>query len=180
MKVSFGKVIPVKVFVDGKETTKDKQIKTVTNILCSNLRKEKHYQNTWNAEQQRRFFAAMVKDYKLPQGAYSYKPNEKLSPSNVCGMTVKTANGEQKRHLLTGTDIERYTKIGEQFGIDTRVNGYSQQYAFEKYNNELKEMTKNKSAVLDKTLMINAIQDQEAKKEKDQFKIALIDFVPEG
>ena len=55
MKVSFGKIIPVKVFVDGKETDKEKQISTVTNILCSNLRKEKHYENTWQAEQQRRY-----------------------------------------------------------------------------------------------------------------------------
>ncbi len=176
MKVSFGKIIPVKVFVDGKETDKDKQIKTVTNILCSNLRKEKHYDNTWNAEQQRRYFAAMVKDYKLPEGAHDYKPNAKFSPSNVCGMTITGANGKIERYLLTGKDIERFADIGHQFGVATHVNGDSKEYAFKKYNEELRGMLKTSGALLDKTLMVNAIQDQDAKKEKDQYKIALIDF----
>ena len=177
MKVSFGKIIPVKVFVDGKETDKEKQISTVTNILCSNLRKEKHYENTWQAEQQRRFFAAMVKDYKLPEGANEYRANDKFSPSNVMGMTIKNPKtGKTDRYLLTGADKERYVNAGEQYGIEIYNNGTSKERAFEKYNNELKAMLKAPGALLDKTLMVNAIQDQEAKKQKDQFKIALIDF----
>lgn len=177
MKVSFGKIIPVKVFVDGKETDKEKQISTVTNILCSNLRKEKHYENTWLTEQQRRYFASTVKDYKLPEGVHEYKANDKFSPSNVIGMTIKDPKtGKTDRYLLTGADKERYVNAGEQFGIEIYSNGTSRERAFEKYNRDLKAMLKTPGALLDKTLMVNAVQDQEAKKQKDQFKIALIDF----
>ncbi|MBR1976968.1 hypothetical protein IKA15_01670 [bacterium] len=177
MKVSFGKIIPVKVFVDGKESNKEQQIKDVTNILCSNLRKEKHYDNTWQAEQQRRFFAAMVKDYKLPEGVHEYKANDKFSPSNVIGMTIKDPKtGKTDRYLLTGSDKERFVNAGEQYGIEIYNNGTSKERAFDKYNKDLKAMLKTPGALLDKTLMVNVIQDQEAKKLKDQYKIALIDF----
>ncbi len=177
MKVSFGKIIPVKVFVDGKETDKEKQISTVTNILCSNLRKEKHYENTWLTEQQRRFFAAMVKDYKLPEGVHEYKANDKFSPSNVIGMTIKDPKtGKTERYLLTGADKERYVSAGEQYGIEIYSNGTSKERAFEKYNRDLKAMLKAPGALLGKTLLINCVQDQNAKKEKEQYKIALMDF----
>ena len=92
-------------------------------------------------------------------------------------MTIKDPKtGKTERYLLTGADKERYVSAGEQYGIEIYSNGTSKERAFEKYNRDLKAMLKAPGALLGKTLLINCVQDQNAKKEKEQYKIALMDF----
>ncbi|MBO5948619.1 hypothetical protein J6Q66_07275, partial [bacterium] len=89
MQVSFGKFIPVRVFLDGKEVVNHNQkgmnqdIKQITLAMTDCLGKADNYPNSYLAEQQRRFFASQVDDYKLPKKTADNK-------SDILPSTVKT------------------------------------------------------------------------------------------
>ena len=203
MNISFGKFIPVKVFIDGKEIKKTsdssvpKEVERVTLTMCDCLSKDKNYPNSYLAEQQRRFFAAFVDDYKLP----------KTSPQNkrdILPSSVKTANIEGQRYLVTGNDIFEYKERGHELGIkrrdiiaraedriDSITEGMSRS-EFEKTLdsrtrvevdmakqdrvNGIKRHMRRNERISDKTLYISAVTNPDAKLERDKYRIAYIDF----
>ena len=203
MNISFGKFIPVRVFVDGKEIENTngsyvpKEIERVTLSMCDCLSKDKNYPNTYLAEQQRRFFAAFVKDYKLPT-----KPAE--NKRDILSSSVKTANIEGQRYLITGDDIYEYKDKGHQLGVkkrdiisraEDRTSSIAETMSKDEYDesikskssvevqmakqdriNEIKRHMRRNERVLDKTLYISAISNPDAKLARDKYRIAYIDF----
>ncbi|MBE7706055.1 MAG: hypothetical protein E7Z91_02265 [Cyanobacteria bacterium SIG30] len=203
MTISFGQFIPVKVFVDGKEVKSGngnnipKPIERVTLTMCDCLIKDKNYPDTFLAEQQRRFFASQVKDYKVPVQS----PKNK---TNITDSSVKTANIEGQRYLVTGNDIYTYKEYGHQFGIDRKgildkaedkIGSEADFMSQETFERTLKGMTnqeieiakqdrinyikrhmRRNERISDKTLYIHAKTNPDAKLERDKYKIALIDF----
>ena len=203
MNISCGKFIPVRVFVDGKEIKSNnqssvpKEVERVTLSLCDCLIKDAKYPNTLLAEQQRRFFASAVDDYKAPKEC----PKNK---TDILPSSVKTANIEGQRYLVTGDDIYVYKNMGRELGVKTRdifdiaekriddnfgINKHRDfqdavkemtdaevHFARQDRVNEIKRYMRRNERVLDKTLYIRAVTNPDAKLERDKYRIALIDF----
>ena len=175
MRISFGKLIPVRVFVDGKETDDRDEVSKVTNTLCANLRRQKHYPNTHLIEQQRRMFNAVVSDYELPRTDDDYKGN-KSSPSYVHPVYILNPNtGKKERYLATGKHVAAVKEIGHQYGSDLKIHGDEEKAnIYRQYKlNELKNAT---GVTLKQTLCVNAITNPDAKLDKEKYRITLIDF----
>ena len=176
MNISFGKIIPVKVYIDGKASNNQEDIGVATNILCANLRRQKHYPNTDLTEQQRRMFNALVSDYTLPRTDSDYKPNVD-TPSNVIPLNIfNTKTGKKDRYLVTGNHIPVVREIQNEFGRDKKLHGdYDKAYRDMQY--KLNQLKDSRSATLGKTLYIDAKSNPNAKLEKEKFTISLIDFI---
>lgn len=202
MKVSFGKFIPVKVFLDGKEVRNnpkskimDPDIKQVTLNMADCLSKDKTYPNNCLAEQQRRFFKSQVSDYALPRKTADNK-------SEILPSTVKTVNIDGQRYLITGADILLVQELGHELGVQQKKNSertdmtlsakaddmtYQEYQKLHKtitgmYNmaskaermNALRDLAKKRS--IPKTLYISASKNEDAKLKRDQYSIQYIDF----
>ncbi len=111
MQVTFGRIIPVKAYIDKAKADKQ-QTADISNILCGYLEKRDYYPNHTLAEQQRRFFASQVADYQLPKGAYCPHDNAK---SAVLPFSV-----EDERYLATGEDITWVKTYGYEYGSDRK------------------------------------------------------------
>lgn len=202
MNVSFGKFIPVRVFLDGKEVVNNNpksmnpDIKQVTLAMTDCLGKADNYPNTYLAEQQRRFFASQVDDYSLPR---KFADNK----SDILPSTVKTVNVDGKRYLTTGLDIFLVKELGHELGkqqkknseetdrvlssraedmnpddyekLHSTITGMRNMAAKGQRQEALKELAKQRS--IPKTLYINASSDSSAKNKRDQYKINYIDFI---
>lgn len=202
MSISFGKFIPVKVFIDGKEyKSKDgkkvpKEVERATLTLCDCLSRDKNYPNIYLAEQQRRFFKSKVNDYQLPN--IPARNKKEILPSSV-----KTVNVEGKRYLVTGKDISAVQEIGHNLGVQTKINmekaedniGYradsmrrkefqqevsrmsysDNQNAKQSRINQLKKLIASRS--IPETLYLDVRTNPDAKLVRDKYKISLIDFV---
>ncbi len=107
MRLSFGRIIPVKAYIDKVPADKPQTI-AVSDIMCAYLEKRDYYPNDILIEQQRRFFASQVPDYQLPKGPY--QPNDN-SKSAVYPFSV-----EDKRYLATGEDINWVKTYGHDYG----------------------------------------------------------------
>lgn len=202
MQISFGKFIPVKVFVDNKEVVPDssqnrEKINAVSGILCNCLSRHGDYPNTFLAEQQRRYFASEVSDFKLPQQTSKNK-------TDISDSLVKTANIRKSRYLITGSeDINSYNFFGYQLGSKKKENRLIAEKLLDRscerisddltLNLRINQMTysDNKKAANErikklidyikprthsKTLYINAITNPNAKLKRDKYIITLIDF----
>ena len=201
MQVSFGKFIPVRVFLDGKEVVNHNQkgmnqdIKQITLAMTDCLGKADNYPNSYLAEQQRRFFASQVDDYKLPKKTADNK-------SDILPSTVKTVNVDGKRYLTTGLDIFLVKELGHELGVQKKKNSdetdkvlssRAEEMSYEDYEKlhgaitgmrnmaakgqrqeALKELAKQRS--IPKTLYIDASSNVGAKNKRDQYKINFIDF----
>lgn len=201
--ISFGKYVPVRVFVDGKEvkTPPDgnvpKPVERVTLTMCDCLIKDKNYPDTSLAEQQRRFFASQVPDYRVPRKC----PQNK---TQILPSSVKTANIEGRRYLVTGDDIYTYKEYGHQLGserkrilqtAEQRIGEEAVDMSRRDYNylvdrmtrtendmvaqdriNRIKQDMRRNNKITDKTLYINAVTNPSAKYERDKYIITLIDF----
>lgn len=201
MQVSFGKFIPVRVFLDGKEVVNHNQkgmnqdIKQITLAMTDCLGKADNYPNSYLAEQQRRFFASQVDDYKLPKKTADNK-------SDILPSTVKTVNVDGKRYLTTGLDIFLVKELGHELGVQQKKNSdetdkvlssRAEEMSYEDYEKlhgaitgmrnmaakgqrqeALKELAKQRS--IPKTLYIDASSNVGAKNKRDQYKINFIDF----
>lgn len=202
MRVSFGKFIPVRVFLDGKEVVNntpkgmDKDIKQITINLADNLSRAKHSPNTVLEEQQRRFFASQVDDYERPRRTAENK-------SDILPSTVKTVNVNGKRYLTTGMDIFLVQELGHELGMQQKKNSEetdkvlssrSEEMPYEDYEKlhstitgmrnmaakgqrqeALKELAKQRR--IPKTLYINASSNPNGKLLRDKYKINYIDFI---
>ncbi|MBR2386320.1 hypothetical protein IKA92_03390 [bacterium] len=176
MNISFGKIIPVKVYIDGKVSNNQDDIGVATNILCANLRRQKHYQNTDLTEQQRRMFNAVVSDYVLPRCDSDYKPNVD-TPSNVVPLNIfNPKTGKKDRYLVTGNHIPVVREIQNQFGRDKKIHG-DHDKAYRDMQYKLNELKDSRSATLGKTLCVDAKSNPNAKLEKERYTISLIDFI---
>ena len=207
MTVSFGKYIPVKVFVDGKEVKSNpggrmpEQIERVTLTMCDCLIKDKNYPKSMLAEQQRRFFASKVSDYKPPTDS----PKNK---TDILPSSVKTANIDGQRYLVTGDDILTYKEQGHQLGIkrrdiveraEDRIGSKAEFTSKQQYDRMIHDMTqvenrvvaqdrinlikqdmRRNNRVTDETLCIHAITNpdyiENKSPKRDKYRIALIDF----
>ncbi len=203
MTISFGKFIPVKVYIDGKEIKTPaggnvpKEVERATLTMCDCLTKDKNYPDTELAEQQRRFFSLGVDDYRIPRKS----PKNK---TDILPSTVKTANIEGQRYLVTGSDILTYKEQGHQLGIKRKemleraedaigseaegmskkqfdqaimeMTGLENQILGQDRINIIKQHMRRNDRVLDKTLYINAVTNPDAKLQRDKYKITLIDF----
>lgn len=201
MRVSFGKFIPVRVFIDGKEVKSNKAsvmnpaIKQVTLNMASCLSKDKNYPNDNLAEQQRRFFASQVNDYRLPRKIAENK-------SDILPSTVKTVNIDGQRYFVTGEDVLLVQEIGHELGVQQKKNGelvdralspvaedmtpkeydYQHKIISKMYDRgsklerteTLKDYARKRS--IPKTLYISATKNDDAKLMRDKYTINYIDF----
>ncbi len=201
MSISFGKFVPVKVFIDGKEIqskdgkTVPKEVERATLTLCDCLAMDKNYPNIYLAEQQRRFFRSKVSDYETPK-----KPAQ--NKREILPSTVKTVNVDGQRYLVTGKDISAVQEIGHNLGSQTKANmeraedyigsraDYMKHTEFQKevsriaYSdnqsakqsriNALKRLIKDRS--IDETLYLNVATNPDAKLEREKYRVTLIDF----
>lgn len=173
--VNFGKFVPVKVYLDDQlldfNDAKDKKkIENITTLLCRNLRKDENSDNTFMSEQQRRFFGAMVKDYKPIVGKNKFYVAEKNKSSNVTTVNVKDVG----RFLLTGGDIELRDKLGAEFCTSTNTT----ETAAARRQSELSRSAQNNK--LGKTLNISAkstITDKKNPTFGEMYRINYIDFL---
>ena len=201
MKVSFGKLIPVKVFLDGREVVNNnskvmnQDIKQITINMADNLSKAKHAPNTYLEEQQRRFFASQVDDYERPKKTADNK-------SDILPSTVKTVNVGGKRYLTTGLDVFLVKELGHELGKQQKKNSeetdkvlsfQAEDMDYEDYEKlhktitgmrnmaakgqreeALKELARQRS--ISKTLYIDASSVPNGKLNRDKYKINYIDF----
>lgn len=185
MQISFGKFVPVSVFLNGKPAGVEERDK-ITKNLCSILRNDPHAENTYLSEQQRRFFAAEVSDYRAPTSKF------KRGLTDASDVTTLNIKG-QGRYLVTGKETTLKNEFGRdynhrsheinnneenyvQLGLIDEITALNQAEArakTERQNKLNKALENNK---LNKTLCINAIEFPEAKTDKERYKIALIDF----
>lgn len=188
MQVSFGKFVPVRVFVD-KQEVHDKEKDKVTNVLCQLLRNDQHYKDPmpFLPEQQRRFFASIVKDYKAPTKKYD---KDKTPNSNVTPVDIKGKG----RFLVTGDDIDLKKQFGREYGhkrneaLDTVGTNYAQlgidaeftalnaakSRAMDEMQAQLRDALRLNT--LDKTLYVQAKSVPNQKNIKDSYVITLLDF----
>ena len=201
MNVSFGKFIPVRVFLDGKEIVNknpkvmDQDIKQLTLAATDCFSKANNYPNTFLAEQQRRFFASQVDDYELPKRSATNR-------SDILPSTVKTVNVDGKRFLTTGMDIFFVKELGHELGLQQKKNseetdrvlssraedmspedydklhstitGMRNMAAKGQRQEALKELAEQRK--ISKTLYINASSNPDGKLLRDKYKINYIDF----
>lgn len=201
MRISFGKFIPVKVFVDGKEVknnstkTMNPDIKHVTINLADILSKNPNSPDTFLEEQQRRFFKSQVSDYVLPRKKADNK-------TDILPSTVKTVNVDGERFLVTGDDVFLVQEIGHELGVQQKKNSeltekalspiaenmtcseydFKHKVITDMYNRgskgqrqtALKDFAQSRS--IPKTLYISATKNENAKLKRDQYSINYIDF----
>ena len=201
MAISFGKFIPVKVFIDGKEVESQnsaivpKEVERVTLSFCDCLTKNEKYPDGLLPEQQRRFFASKVSDYR--PAIKTSKSKTEITPSSV-----KTANLDGQRYLVSGKDIVAVGELGHNLG-KTKKQNYENAEDFvmanadgmsyrtfsrevsrvassynERAKNDrlsaLRKMVKNNS--IPETLYIYAKTNEKAKLVRDKYIIETIDF----
>lgn len=185
MQVSFGKFVPVNVFLNGQPAYGEERDK-ITKNMCSILRNDAHTDSTLLSEQQRRFFAAEVGDYKAPTTKF------KRGLTDASDVTTLNIKG-QGRYLVTGKEIATKDDFGRdynhksheintdeenyiQLGLLDEITAYSRAEArakTERQNRLNKALENNK---LNKTLCINAVEFPMEKTDKKRYQIALIDF----
>lgn len=202
MNISFGKFIPVKVFVDGKEVKNNPkskmmnpEIKQVTLNMADCLSKDKTYPDTFLAEQQRRFFKSQINDYALPRKVADNK-------SDILSSTVKTVNVDGQRYLITGADILMVQELGHELGVQQKKNSEktdmdlsrkAEDMTYQEYKklhdaitgmynmaskiermDALRKLARDRS--IQKTLYISATKNENAKLKRDQYSVDFIDF----